>query len=108
MFIQPHFCLGVSRVSVHIFTCVFVISLTLFLHLFLTGKPQAYWIGYTLSSSYITLLQLCFSLCHLFPCAMEQTLSLEWLDISLLTLCPLPFMLSLLKKTFLFGLLFIY
>lgn len=61
-----------------------------------------------LSSSYITLLQLCFSLCHLFPCAMEQKLSLEWLDISLLTLCPLPFMLSLLKKSFELDLLFIY
>lgn len=49
MFIQPHFCLGVSRVSVHIFTClcVFVISLPLFLHLFLTGKLQADSIGYT-------------------------------------------------------------
>lgn len=50
MFIQPHFCLGVSQVSVHIFTCrcVFVISLPLFLHLFLTDKLQADWIGYTL------------------------------------------------------------
>ncbi len=49
MFIQPHFCLGVSRVSVHILTCrcVYVKSLPLYLHLFLTGKPQADWIGYT-------------------------------------------------------------
>lgn len=49
MFIQPHFCLDVYRVYVHIFTCrcVFVISLRLFLHLFLTGKPQADCIGYT-------------------------------------------------------------
>lgn len=51
-----------------------------------------------LSPSHITLLQICFSLCHLFPCAMEQKLSLEWLDISLFTLCPLPFLLSLWKK----------
>lgn len=39
-----------------------------------------------------------FSVCHLFPCEMEQKLSLEWLDITLLTLCPPPFLLSLLKK----------
>lgn len=47
---SSHFCLGVSQVSVHIFTCrcVFVISLPLFLHLFLTDKLQADWIGYTL------------------------------------------------------------
>lgn len=51
-----------------------------------------------LSSSHITLLQKCFSLCLSFPCAMKQKLSLEWLDISLFTLCPLPFLLSLWKK----------
>lgn len=49
MFIWAHFCLGVSRVSVRIFTywCVFVCSLPLLLHLFLTGNLQADWIGYT-------------------------------------------------------------
>lgn len=47
MFIQPHFCLDVSRVSVHIFTCRCVFVIFLPLHLFLTGKPQADWIGYT-------------------------------------------------------------
>lgn len=46
MFIQSHFCLVVFWVFVCIFTCqyVFVISLPLFLNLFLTGKTQADWI----------------------------------------------------------------
>lgn len=100
MFIQSHFCLGVFRVSVRIFTCrcVFVISLPLFLNLFLTGKPQADWIGYTPVFLLHHPIPTLFLSLPLVPCAMEQKLSLEWLDITLLTLCPLPFMLSLLKK----------
>lgn len=61
-----------------------------------------------LSSSHITLFQLCFSICHLFPCTMEQKLSLEWLDISFLTLCPPPFMLSLLKNNTWVGFFFFF
>lgn len=112
MFIQPHFCLGVSRVSVHIFTyrCVFVISLPLFLHLFLTGKPQADWIGYTPL----------FLLHHPTPPAL-------FLSLPLVPLCdgtkallgmawhllahfvsPSFYVLSLLKKSFELDLLFIY
>lgn len=90
------FCLGVFWVSVHIFTyhCVFVISLP--------GKPQADWIGYAsifLSHPYFSSVSPFFATCS--PVHWnKRSSSFEWLDITLLTLCPLPFMLTFLEKVF--------
>lgn len=54
-----------------------------------------------LSFYHITLFQLCFPFYpHLFPRALEQTVSFEWLDTTVLTLCPLPFMLIPLRNVF--------
>lgn len=90
----PFLSWRLSSVCAHLHLSMCVCDLLpLFLHLSLTGKPQADWIGNTpLFLSHPPYSSSVFSLCHLFPCAMEQKLSLEWLDISLLTLCPLPFM----------------
>lgn len=59
-----------------------------------------------LTFSYIPLFQLCFSLCYMFPCAMEQNPSSEWLYVSSLTLCPLPLTLSVFETRF--SVLFFY
>lgn len=71
-------------------------------------NPQADWMGSTPPLPLSSPCSSSVSLCHLFPCAMEQKLSLEWLDITLLTLCLLLFILSLLGKSFESDLLFIY
>lgn len=88
----------------HIFTCrcVFVISQPL--HLFLTGTPQAEWTGYTplsLGSPYSSSVSL-FASCS--SVHWNKTSTLEWLNISLLTLCPLPFFVESFQKKFEFYL----
>lgn len=106
----PFLSWRLSSVCAHLHLSMCVCDFLTSVFAFVLDRQTASWLDWIHSSfpSYITLFQLCFSLCHLFPCAMEQKLSLEWLDITLLTLCPLPFMLSLLKKSFESDLLFIF
>lgn len=100
---QAPFCLSVSRVRVQTITCqysMFLWASYLYhsLHLIFCGKLTG--LDTLHSSSYIIPFQL--SVSPLFPCAMEQKLSLEWLEITLLTFCPLPFMF---KKGFIYLLI---
>lgn len=88
VFIHYHLCLGVSRVSVHIVACqcVSVVSLPLFLHLLLpltadyTGNTPPPLPPLPLTSPFSALLSLL-----VVPCALEQKLPSEWLDITFLT-----------------------
>lgn len=93
MFIQPHSVFAslecVCESPVNIVGCCELLSLCIWS----LAVSWVDWIHHCtplLTSSLFN--SLCF--CHSFPCAMEQTLSLEWLGITLLTLCPFPFMFS--------------